>query len=83
MAQTLAAGFGKNPRIGKDQGTYLWDGLIYVPMELREELIQEHHEEPVHRHQGINRTVERISRDWYFPKIDQQLRRLYKNMKYV
>ena len=39
MAQTLAEGFGKNPRIGKDQGTYLWDGLIYVPTELREELI--------------------------------------------
>ena len=34
MAQTLAEGFGKNSRVGKDQGVYLWDGLVYVPTEL-------------------------------------------------
>jgi len=76
MAQTHAEGFGKNPRIGKDQGTYLWDELIYVPTELREELIREHHEEPAHGHQGIDRTVEKISRDWYFPKMRSTIKKI-------
>ena len=40
---------------------------MYVPMELRSELIKEIHEEPASGHQGIDRTVDRISRNWYFP----------------
>ena len=68
MAETLSKGCGENPRITKDrQGTLLWDGLVYVPTKLQSELIKEIYEEPASGHQGIDRTVNRISRNWYFP----------------
>ena len=68
MAETLSKGCGENPRISKDdRGILLWDGLVYVPTKLRSELIKEIHEEPASGHQGTDRTVERISRNWYFP----------------
>ena len=38
------------------EGTFLYEGLVYVPTILRNELITDFHSTPVHGHQGINKT---------------------------
>ena len=38
-----------------------------VPEELQEALIREHHDDPVHGHPGITRTIELIQRNYGFP----------------
>ena len=45
---------------------WLWDGLMYVPTMLREELVQGHHEDQEGGHFGVERTVEKITRNYYF-----------------
>ena len=68
MAETLRDQLNTNPRVSKDnQGTLMWDGLVYVPTKLRKQLVKELHEEPSNGHPGIERTVERVTRDYFFP----------------
>src|SRR2546421_2472863 len=68
MAETLRDQLNANPRVSKDnQGTLMWDGLVYVPTKLRKQLVKELHEEPSNGHPGIERTVERVTRDYFFP----------------
>src|SRR2546430_3116847 len=68
MAETLRDQLNMNPRISKaNQGTLMWDGLIYVPTKLRKQLVKELHEEPSNGHPGIETTVERVTRDYFFP----------------
>ena len=45
------------------------NGLIYVSQSLRQEVFNQHHETRIAGHQGINRTLELITRTYYFPKI--------------
>jgi hypothetical protein len=44
-----------------------FNGLIYIPTKLRHELVKEFHSTPVHGHQGIGKTMERLTRSYYFP----------------
>ena len=68
MAETLRDQLNTNPRVSKNnQGTLMWDGLIYVLTKLRKQLVKELHEEPSNGHPGIERTVERVTRDYFFP----------------
>jgi len=57
------------PRVTKCPQTrmWLWDGLVYVPTTLREELIQGHHEDQEGGHFGVERTAEKITWNYYFP----------------
>ena len=56
--------FTKSP-----QGLLLFQKRVYIPTKLREELVKEWHELPAHGHQGVRKTLERISRNYYFPGI--------------
>ena len=57
-----------DPRLTRDaDGTILYLGLVYVPARLREEIVKDIHEAPAHGHQGIDKTIERITRNYYFP----------------
>ena len=68
MAKTLID--STHPRVQVDsQGTILWDGLIYVPTKLREELTRERHEDQANGHQGLDRTAEKLSKTYYFPNL--------------
>jgi hypothetical protein len=57
--------------------TQINDGLIkafdriYVPQRIRKEFIRQFHEAPAHGHQGIEKTLERILDQFYFPKARQ------------
>ena len=66
-----------DPRITKDaDGTILYLGLVYVPTRLREALVKDIHEAPAHGHQGIDKTIERITRNYYFPGLRRTVQRI-------
>ncbi|KAL2008428.1 hypothetical protein VTN00DRAFT_6622 [Thermoascus crustaceus] len=57
-----------DPNITKGEGDIiLFKGLVYVPTKLREDLVRDIHEAPAHGHQGIEKTIERITWNFYFP----------------
>ena len=43
-----------------EQGILHIEGKVYIPETLREEFVREQHKLPTHRHQGIQKTFERI-----------------------
>ena len=50
-----------------EQGLVRFQGLVYVPNAIKTELVRELHSLPAHGHQGIDKTQERIKRDFYVP----------------
>jgi transposase InsO family protein len=51
----------------------LVNGLLPIPTRLQEEVIREHHDEPTSGHQGIERTAEKISRNYYIPRLRKKV----------
>jgi Integrase zinc binding domain len=51
-------------------GLLLHKGLIYVPESLRMNVLQEHHDAPLASHSGISRTLELVTRNYWFPGIN-------------
>ncbi|RJE17341.1 to reverse transcriptase, partial [Aspergillus sclerotialis] len=45
----------------------LYHGLVYVPAKLRNEVMQQGHDAPTSGHFGVDKTMERITRDYYWP----------------
>jgi hypothetical protein len=56
-------------------GLAVWNRSILVPRTMITEIIKEHHNPPIQGHQGIDRTIEKIQQQYYFP----QIRRLITN----
>ena len=69
IAQQLLKEPSLNKGITIQDGIILMNGLIYVPQSLRQEVFNQHHETRTAGHQGIDRTLELITRTYYFPKI--------------
>jgi hypothetical protein len=61
----------------KDELLYI-HGLIYVPQQLQNEAIQQHHDDLAHGHMGVEKTVEHISRNYYIPSVHKKVRRYIK-----
>ena len=65
----------------KDVSLHLADGVIYkdnrvyVPdvNDIKSKLLQEHHDVPLGGHVGIHKTMERLSRKWYWPKMKRNV----------
>jgi hypothetical protein len=55
----------KNTHVKEELAQF--NGLIYIPTKLRHELVKEFHSTPMHGHQGIGKTLERLTRSYYFP----------------
>jgi hypothetical protein len=51
----------------KTEVNNIWAITNTVPEELQETLIREHHDDPVHGHPGVARTMELIQRNYSFP----------------
>jgi hypothetical protein len=47
--------------------------LIYIPNYIRTEIIKQHYNDPMHRHIGIEKTAELISRNYYFPNMRRKV----------
>ncbi len=51
----------------KQDGILLFKGLVYIPSGMRKDFVKEQHELPAQGHQGIDKTLERLARTYYFP----------------
>jgi hypothetical protein len=69
MAQQLLKEPPRESRIQVIEGIILMEGLIYVPQSLRQGVFERYHDAKTMGHQGIDRTLERIQRMYYFPKM--------------
>jgi hypothetical protein len=47
-----------------------------VPEHLREDLVREIHEHPLHGHQGINKTLERVKTTFSFPRVKETVKKI-------
>ena len=50
-----------------DAGLLLHKGLIYVPQSMRMSVLKDHHDAPLAGHCGVARTIELLSRNYWFP----------------
>jgi hypothetical protein len=64
-------------RYSWEEGLLLYDNRIYVPedKDVRLDLLKLHHDSPVAGHQGHARTLEFISRNYYWPGMKAQVNR--------
>jgi hypothetical protein len=56
-------------RVTIKQRIILINELVYVPQSLRQEIFDQHHEIRIAKYQKIDRTLELITRTYYFPKM--------------
>ncbi|QRV84915.1 Retrotransposable element Tf2 protein [Ceratobasidium sp. AG-Ba] len=80
------------PSIRKQYDKYEWkedllwyEGRIVIPenKEIRLAILEMHHDNPIAGHQGQARTLELISRRYYWPAMKQQVNRFVKHVKFV
>jgi transposase InsO family protein len=60
-------------------GLVYFHGLIYVPRDLRDEIIKLHHDTPLYGHMGTEKTMEHVSRNYYFPNMRKRVERYVHN----
>jgi hypothetical protein len=69
-----------NPDIKEDEdGLKRLNGLIIVPKELEQKILERYHDDPREGHQGIARTIEKIQRNFYFPGMYKKMKRYIAN----
>ena len=56
-----------------ETGLVLFQGRIYVPESVRNEVIRIHHDEPTAGHRGIYKTTEAIGQNYYFPRLRKKV----------
>jgi hypothetical protein len=56
-----------------ENGLVYLRNLIYIPNYIRTEIIKQHHDNPMHRYMGIEKTTELISRNYYFLNIRRKV----------
>lgn len=63
----------------EEDGFKKFNNKIWVPEKARAEVIKELHERSVEGHQGVDRTVEKIDRQYYFPGMFRKVRKYIKS----
>jgi hypothetical protein len=56
-----------------EKGLVYLRSLIYIPDCMRNKIIKQYHDNPMHRHIGIEKTAELISRNYYFLNIRRKV----------
>ena len=65
--------FRKMNKFEIKNGMILYNKLIYVPTTLRTEILERYHDKPTAGHLGIKRTEELISRNFWWPKMHEDI----------
>jgi transposase InsO family protein len=65
---------GNNTALTRDGLVYI-HSLVYVPGKLQDEIIQTHHDEPTQGHLGIEKTIEKITRNYYIPALHRKVKK--------
>lgn len=73
LAQQVLQNIKDHESFEKQEGLLLFQGLVYVPVSLRQKLIDECHSNKTHSHQGIDKTIERLTRTYYFPHLRKKV----------
>jgi transposase InsO family protein len=71
--ESLQKVLGNNTALMKD-GLVHVHGLVYVPRNLQNEIIQLNHDEPTQGHLGIEKTIEKITRNYYIPALHRKVK---------
>jgi hypothetical protein len=79
LIQEIRSNLKDNRIIDSDDGLVYLHGLIYIPNTLRSEVIRQHHDMPTHGHMGVEKTMEQITRNFYFPNMARKVRYYIKN----
>lgn len=58
----------------KSEGLLLFQKLVYVLTNLWQYLVKEFHTSSMHRHQRMNKTVEKITHTYYFPHLQKRVK---------
>ena len=62
--------------LSKDsEGYQRFNGMIFVPREIEEKVIEKHHDGNEHGHPGIARTMETIQREYYFAGMYRKIKK--------
>ena len=76
LAQQVLQNIRDYKSFKKEKGLLLFQGLIYVPVSLQWKLIEESHFNKTHSHQGIDKTIERLTRTYYFSHIRKKVKEI-------
>jgi len=68
-----------NKIIIDDEGFLLFNNLIYVPYSLRTKILEIHHDSISAGHFGVSKTLELISRNFWWPKIGNDVKKFIKS----
>jgi len=55
------------------------NGCLIVPTDLEEEMIRSYHSAIAHGHQGVSKTLERLTRNYWFPSMRRKVERVIKD----
>jgi hypothetical protein len=64
-----------------EKGLVYLKNLIYIPDCIRTKIIKQHYDDPMHRHIGIEKTAELISRNYYFLNIRRKVQNYIQQCK--
>ncbi len=73
VAQNIIENIADNANFEIINKILTFQDLIYVSTRCRQEIISDYHESMIHEHQSLNKTIERISRIYYFFKMRKQI----------
>jgi hypothetical protein len=74
IIQEMLENLAENENLTADEkGLVYLRNLIYIPDCMRIEIIKQHHDNPMHRHIGTEKTTELISRNYYFPNMRRKV----------
>ena len=76
LAQQVLQNIRDHKSFEKEKGLLLFQGLVYVPVSLQRKLIEESHSNKTHGHQGIDKTIERLTRTYYFSHMRKKVKEI-------
>ena len=79
IAQMVKIDSSWEQRIAKDYGLQTKGFKVVIPKELQEEFITEYHYAPAHGHPGIDKTIERITRNYHISGIRRKVKKVIQN----
>ena len=71
--------FRKMNKFKIEDSLIFYNNLIYIPKELRLEILMRYHETPAAGHLGVKRTLELISRNFWWPKMEDDVKDFVKS----
>ena len=71
--------FRKMKKFRIENNLILYNNLIYIPEKLRLEILMKYHEKPSAGHLGIKRTLELITRNFWWPKVHKDVARFVRS----